>query len=958
MSINNNKGNWEFNFFQKKYEPEQEAKLKLAMKFDNGFNPKDIYKYLNNNETKEELILLKYNNGINLKTNEQLILQNYLKKKNDLYENDIKMIKQYGMSAKPVTIEGKTKLLLETLKYQIQKNNKDLVVNIYLRLMEDTFNIDDKLKNEYNIFLTKMNNIINELNIIELQFTKFYSQMPPLNINGFKKFDEWQIEVINNIDNNISTIINAPTSAGKSVLAGYTTTKGRIIYIVPTDALAWQISSYLTNIIGNNIPILTKTYQTSPNRYDMIEILNKAPAIVGTADIILDYLPFMKLDFKWLVLDEIHMIGKEEGEMMEPIIKLLYNVSVLALSATVDNLDEIVLWFNKILINPINKIVCNKRFFNLQKYYYNNNKFEIIHPLSMINIEDIKDKSILNKLLQPTPPDIWDLALKLDEKIDLEELKPDNYFNKNKRIELNDANDYFNKLLLFMVDNYHKYNDIIDNIIYSYKHDNININENINIIDLVFKLKKENKTPVIIFQSNTLSCLNTVRDFSKNIEELELKTYPKLFNDRLKLTKQIKRLDKKTQIEDLKHDKKNIKQMMDNNIIEDDYNMDIPSLQEPHNDFIFNNSQYFTESTIESWLIDLKKYFPNTGYFYHYIIKLLWRGVGVYAKGLPDPYLRLVQSLACNKQLAIIFSDQSLVFGISMPFRTVVLLNNNYNDIDTMLYHQMIGRAGRRGHDKEGHIIFAGFQWNKIKELSLSKIPIVYGSNNIIYTITHANKLSELYNTNQKWENSCKNFLNNNINENEINENLYNIESNYNESWNFGIIKDNINHLYMNWKFKNNNESLLTSYLLPFIKRAFEHKDHTVEINQINIAHFLCRFISTYPTDNNFLEDPSILHDTPYNQIFNELENLQIDIPTKIDNKLYLSIQKNLLVECDNEIETNKLRERIMEFGEKVKNIQHYCYHSKFIGLTKLLGKLLTRIWWIYHLSSPIMKSN
>jgi superfamily II RNA helicase len=26
-----------------------------------------------------------------------------------------------------------------------------------------------------------------------------------------------------------------------------------------------------------------------------------------------------------------------------------------------------------------------------------------------------------------------------------------------------------------------------------------------------------------------------------------------------------------------------------------------------------------------------------------------------------------------------------------------------------MLYHQMIGRAGRRGQDKEGHIIFVGY---------------------------------------------------------------------------------------------------------------------------------------------------------------------------------------------------------------------------------------------------------
>ena len=946
MSETNNKGNWEFNFFQKKFEPEHEAKLKIAMKFDNGFNPKDVHKYITHYESKEEIILSKQNNGISLKTYEQLILNNYLKKNRELYENDIKMIKQYGLGYKPVSTLGKTKLLLETLKYQIQKNNKDLVVNIYLRLMEDSFCITPELKLEYSVYLNKMETIINEVDIIELQFTKFYSQMPPLNVNGFKKFDDWQISVINNIDNNISTIVNAPTSAGKSVLAGYTTTKGRIIYIVPTDALAWQISSYLTNIIGTNVPILTLTYQTSPHRYDMIDILNKSSAIVGTADIILDYLPFLKLDFKWLILDEVHMIGKESGHMMEPIIKLLNNISVLALSATISNLDDIVVWFNKILINPIQKIVCNKRFFNLQKYYYDDNQIKVIHPLSMINAEEIKDGSISNKLLLPTPPDIWDLAMKLNNLFDLNELKPHIYFDKNKRIELNDANEYFDKLLLFMK------NKDIDNIINEYKHDN-DISCDINIIDLAFKLKNENKTPVIIFQANTLSCLNTVRQFAKDIEDLELKTHPKLFNDRLKLIKQMKRLDKKTVVEDVKHDKKSNKLMMESKELDTD--MTFPSLQEPHNDFIFNHSSYFNEATIETWLIKLKKYFPNTGHFYHYMIKLLWRGVGVYTQGLPDPYLRLVQSLACNKQLAIVFSDKSLVFGISMPFRTVVILNNN-NDIDTMLYHQMIGRAGRRGQDKEGHIIFAGFKWDKIKELSQSAVPEVYGGNNILYNIIYANTLSSLHNTLQKWENSSKNYLNNNIDEDDINEQINNIESNFENSLKFALNKTDINHLYMNWKFKDHNESLLISYLLPYMKRAFEYKDHTVEINQINIAHFLCRFISISPTDTDILESPSILLEAPYNIILSELEDLQIDIPSNIDNKLYLSISKNLLIECYDELLTDILRDRLMEFGEKVKNIQHYCYHSSYVGLTKLLGKLLTRIWWIYHLSSPIMK--
>ena len=53
--------------------------------------------------------------------------------------------------------------------------------------------------------------------------------------------------------------------------------------------------------------------------------------------------------------------------------------------------------------------------------------------------------------------------------------------------------------------------------------------------------------------------------------------------------------------------------------------------------------------------------------------------------------------MACNGELAIIFSDESLVFGVSMPIRTTVITKDNIN---SMMYHQMAGRAGRRGLDK------------------------------------------------------------------------------------------------------------------------------------------------------------------------------------------------------------------------------------------------------------------
>jgi hypothetical protein len=69
-----------------------------------------------------------------------------------------------------------------------------------------------------------------------------------------------------------------------------------------------QMSAYIGGIVGKNVPIITRTCQTNPSRDKMIEVLKIYQAIIGTADSIIGYLPFMKTDLKWL-----HMIGKPEG---------------------------------------------------------------------------------------------------------------------------------------------------------------------------------------------------------------------------------------------------------------------------------------------------------------------------------------------------------------------------------------------------------------------------------------------------------------------------------------------------------------------------------------------------------------------------------------------------------------------------------------------------------------------
>jgi hypothetical protein len=932
-----NKGNWEYSFFQKKFNVNDEANIKVSMRPDNGFNPKYIHQYINPELSKEEIILNKKKNNIALKSNESIILDNYLKKIKEDVTNDINMIEKFSLSAKVTTSEGKTRLLLHTLDYQLNKGNHEYVANIYLRLKEEQFTLEEHLKKEYSKQLKQMEFILNKVDLIKLQMTTFHTQMPPLNSKGFSKLDEWQIEVISNIDNNISTLVSAPTSAGKSVLAGYVTIKGRSLFVVPTDALAWQTSAYIGNIIGSNVPILTPTFQSNPNRNEMIELINKAQCIVGTPNSIMDYLPLVNCDFKWVIFDEIHMIGSKEGYPMEMIAKLLNNVPILALSATIGNIDMLVDWFKLISPKqPICKVVCNKRFFNLQRYYYDNNNLNLIHPLATINIEEIRDGSIYNKSLQPTPPDIWDLAMRLSEYFDLKELSPYKFFDKTERIHLDKANLYFNNLIKYIVD---KKDDINIVKLLNYYQCNFNPIESMDIVKLAFTLKTNKKTPAIIFQKNTVDCLETVKNFAIQLDTMESARYPRLIADRMKIDKNNKRNEKKNDKVsiDEKCERKVNKMMMDTkkSLIE----VNDVSLYEPHIDFILNDVQYFSESLVNTWIEMLKQYFPNNGDNCHHIIKLLWRGIGVYTKGLPDPYLRLVQTLASKKQLAIVFSDESLIFGISMPFRTVVVLNDD--SLDPMLYHQMAGRAGRRGLDKEGNVIFYGFSWDRIKELSTSKMPSIEGHVTTLTTLEHAGMLSSKLD----WNKLKTNFIKDD--EYEYDE----IDSNMEGGWAFTII-DNYNYLDMMWKCRDNYDSITISYLLPFILKGFETKIYSNENNQVELAHFLCRFIYTQETENTllYMDEPDILRESPFNTIKNKLKEIGMNILDNIDKSIYVSIQQNTIYKCD-----DKLRQDLLAFGHKLKYIQHYFFHQKIVNLTRLFGKLLTRIWWIYHMSSPIM---
>ena len=80
-----------------------------------------------------------------------------------------------------------------------------------------------------------------------------------------------------------------------------------------------------------------------------------------------------------------------------------------------------------------------------------------------------------------------------------------------------------------------------------------------------------------------------------------------------------------------------------------------------------------------------------------------------------------------EKKLGIIISDRTLCLGIDLPIRSVAFSgykNPKYTKSD---YLQMSGRAGRRGHDNQGNIIFHGI--TNYLDLMKGELPKLNGSN-------------------------------------------------------------------------------------------------------------------------------------------------------------------------------------------------------------------------------------
>jgi hypothetical protein len=169
---------------------------------------------------------------------------------------------------------------------------------------------------------------------------------------------------------------------------------------------------------------------------------------------------------------------------------------------------------------------------------------------------------------------------------------------------------------------------------------------------------------------------------------------------------------------------KNLREEYDNFIMNPDFREQ--DIYKKHHEYCFTRGEPMSGQEIKDIRREIKK---TTGIKIPYenpVFQLLKRGVGLYISSMPDEYNWILQRLMSERKLGIIISDRTLCLGIDLPIRSVSLSGFKEPNYTTSDYLQMSGRAGRRGHDNQGNIIFHGV--SNYLELMKGELPKLHGS--------------------------------------------------------------------------------------------------------------------------------------------------------------------------------------------------------------------------------------
>jgi hypothetical protein len=141
----------------------------------------------------------------------------------------------------------------------------------------------------------------------------------------------------------------------------------------------------------------------------------------------------------------------------------------------------------------------------------------------------------------------------------------------------------------------------------------------------------------------------------------------------------------------------------------------------PINGFHFANTQKLLQSDLEVYKQQLRAR-GVAGW----LISALSRGIGVHHAGMNRKYRQVVEILFRRGYLQVVIATGTLALGINMPCKTVVFAGDSVS-LTALNFRQCAGRAGRRGFDLLGNVLFLGIPVQRVFRILSSRLPDLNG---------------------------------------------------------------------------------------------------------------------------------------------------------------------------------------------------------------------------------------
>ena len=393
-----------------------------------------------------------------------------------------------------------------------------------------------------------------------------------------------------------------------------------------------------------------------------------------------------------------------------------------------------------------------------------------LHPCAALTIELLKKKSFKEMSISFTPRDslaLWKAFKKhvTDQSslvsTDGNSLEPNDFFNQYggdiHQITLEEAKEYEialkGRMESMARDSLHA--DQVQAILEDFKVDETTLSfGDMQLYEFAIKCKEEDLSPCLCFQLDSFRCLALFKELLGTLEARQRQEFPNHYKDlEAKAAEEALKADKMKKAEE--SGKKAGRRRDDDDDVggpgddgmEDAMQTYIDTAA-PHDAYVLSRpnvriSALEFEDIQKEMKSDKEDLPPN-----HPLMRGLRRGIGIYLNDFSAAgYRRIVQRLAQQGKLAMVFSDDSLAYGVNMPFRTCAFCGDMGGLLTPLMAQQMSGRTGRRGLDTQGNIAYLGMPMDAINSLILGQVPDITGVAPLYPTVALQPVLSEFVNT-------------------------------------------------------------------------------------------------------------------------------------------------------------------------------------------------------------------